>query len=249
MRLFIISRQKTGTHQIMPMFAHVGKGRMNQMVDIVDRSGIGHQGLEAWGFTGERPNPAKAETIGSLEAFSDMAFGHVAYLPEYHAALMKRPTRIIMNLRDPRDTIVAEWEHTLGMIAKGEKRMAWLNYRRVSDGKLLSDLEDPISELIKIDAIIWQNWLGWLDHEEVIPVRYEDLRLHPRTTVAVLRSRLEGISMTSDDVMVAGLAPRRRNPSFRKGLVGEWKEYFKDHHVALAKKLLTPVMDRMGYYW
>lgn len=218
------------------------------MANVVDRSSIVHKGMDAWGFDSEKlPRPEWEVTASALREMGQLTFGHIAYLPEYAEAVQAQPTKVLFNARDPRDVVVAEYEHIKTMIARSSRPHAWLNYRRESDGKRVIDLLDPLAEIIRIDAHKWRNWIGWLDHDFTVMVRFEDLRMRPNTTVDKLIEELEGCSLPMRDMMVRKTRPAPKSPSFRLGRVGEWKRYFSPHHIKLADELLGPIITRLGY--
>ncbi len=234
-RLLLTSYQKTGTHQAMQMLMH-------DIPDIVDRSGIGLRGLKSVGFLADfhGPLPRTGETIEALRHFRGKAFGHIAYLPQYAEVVQAVPTQVIFNIRDPRDVIVSEYENM--KIAPHK----WPNLM-MQNGKRVIDQDDPIEILIKAASIRWPNWFGWLYHEFVYVLRYEELRLRTVATVKRLREDLPNCPFPPESEMIANAQKTEWSTTFRKGLVGEWKTYFEPHHIELAKELLTPIMDVLGY--
>ncbi len=86
-----------------------------------------------------------------------------------------------------------------------------------------------------------------MKHDIVKTVRYEDLRLHTKETLTGICTWLEGNFCNPVDEMVKDALPKRANPTFRKGNVGDWKSTFKPHHVLLAEDLLGDVLEEMGY--
>jgi len=240
MRFFLTSYQKSGTHQVYPMF-------MPNCPSVEDKSGWIHNGMDEWGFVHPLPREERFKTCAQLETFASRAFGHIPYLPDYAEAVQTKPTKVLFNIRDPRDVVVSEWENILTFKKKGALGHAWLNYKRASDGKRIDELDDPLSEIIKIDAIKWLNWIGWLNHDYVTVVRYENLRLHADKTIDIILEKFKGCNMPSKEEMLKKKKPGSVTPSFRKGLVGEWRKYFEPHHVELANEKLGYVMDLFGY--
>ncbi|KKM88333.1 hypothetical protein LCGC14_1259770 [marine sediment metagenome] len=246
MRMFLTSYQKTGTHQAYPMF-------MPNCPMIEERGHI--QNLGMYEFIRRKnpgPLPTYVKTLDQLRDFDSRAFGHIAYHPEYAAAIQSRPTKVIFNYRDPRDVIVAELEMIRKHIRAGTIHHAWHNYKRFSDEIRVIDRPNPIAELIYIASIKWKNWIGWFDQDYVIPLKFEDLRLKPDETVAKLCQALKGCSLPKSpqsmvDATKRGRIPGSQVPTFRKGLVGEWKHYFTEKDSLLAKSLLGEILARMGY--
>jgi len=251
-RLFITSYQKSGTHQSYPMF-------MPECPSIVDRSGMGNKGMDDWGFpSGIYPRPKMSETCDVLRTFNKhgrdhvRAFGHVAYLPEYAEAVQTASTKVVFNVRDPRDVIIAEIAHIKKFEREGRISHAWLNYKRESDDKRINEIADPITEMIMIAAAKWKNWIGWLDHDFVTRLQFEELRLRPLETANWLTEQLKPVVLPKSppqmvEAAAAGRKPGSLTPSFRKGKVGEWKSLFKAHHKKLAYELMGEIIERLGY--
>lgn len=232
-RMFLTSYQKSGTHQIMPALRigpDVIEFSKNDMLDLPPRYG-------RW-YGRELNTQAVAVTCDTLRAYEGKAFGHISYLPEYADALQAVPTKVLFNVRDPRDVIVAEFHS----IQKG----GWPNLFVPLYQKEISLLDDPISELIELAAARWPHWLGWLDHDWVMEVKYEDLRLDSEATV---RKIIEFVYPYRFDFnsTLQGLNPRPKNPTFRKGIPGEWRETFTAEHKERASNMLGEIITRLGY--
>jgi hypothetical protein len=242
MRLFIVSYHKSGTHQIMPMF--------NALPDVVDRS------WNDWINVPDRYNLNKhinqegvQETAQNLMKFkhnSNRAFGHLSYMPEYAEVFLKTDTKVLFNIRDPRDIIVSEYENAQRKYASGDD-MPLFNFYDTENERFLYKQDDPITELIIFAAARWPRWIGWLDHDFVLPVKYEDLRLRTRKTVEDIVEWLEGKECDNVDLIVSRAKPVPDNPTFRKGQPGEWLVKFEPHHVKLAEELLGDIIKRLGY--
>ena len=235
MRLFLTTYNKTGTHQIMPalrIFNDV-EDRSNNSLSYVSRyvpdridAYIDDEGVK--------------RTCEDLKSFEVHAFGHLSYMPEFVDALQTRPTKVIFNVRDPRDVIVAELHN---MMKHGYN--SWLNFPLIDKSCYVSD-DDPISHLIDF-ATRWYRWIGWLDHDFVYKVKYEDLRLHPEETVVDMWKWLGDDYRIDTGAVVRGLLPKDHNPTFRKGAVGDWKEHFTDAHKKKAEEMLGEIITLLGY--
>lgn len=246
MRLFITSYQKSGTHQIMPMFG-------GMMPDVVDR---GHsQWVDApkrFGLNRDINYEGVQETIRHLLYFkhhSNIAFGHVAYMPEYAKVLEDTNTLVLFNVRDPRDVVVAEYMNGLRQIAADGQASPLWNFFDDEAGMRIFEKPDPISDLIELAAARWPRWLGWLDHDFVMKVKYEDLRLNTYETCLKIFQFAQPVGIIDARALEKGTKPKPNNPTFRKGKPGEWAKVFKNHHTKLAKELLTDIMDKLGYKW
>ena len=242
MRVFITSYQKSGTHQIMPA--------LGMRDDIVDRSWVDFTKLPERYLINKEINwdGARNETIPALRTFEGGWFGHIPYLSEY-AEVLEGNTKVLFNVRDPRDVIVANYHSIKKVYYKteppGKKGYGHLNLRD-KKGKLVIEKDDPISELIEIESCRWPEWLGWLNHNFVMQVKYEDLRMNPVPTIKKIEEFLKPYEINVVK-SVKGLYPNHGNPTFRRGRVGDWKIEFDDTHKKLAEKLLGETIVKLGY--
>lgn len=242
MRLFITSYQKSGTHQIMPAFG----GMMKQ---IVGRAYVDMAAVRGYGMTGINYDGIP-ETCENLSTFERIAFGHLPYMKEYADALQAQPTKVLFNVRDPRDVVVANYYNILKIYYKakppGKKGLGHLNLRDEVTGELVIKKADPIKALIEIESYRWPEWSGWLKHDFVMMVKYEDLRENPDETVQKIADFVAPYDVDVNAV-VGNLKPRHDNPTFRAGRIGDWKKEFTDEHKKLAEKLLGKVIVKLGY--
>ena len=242
MRLFIVSYQKSGTHQIMPMFGMIP--------DVVDRSWQDWVDVpKRYRLNTEINREGIIETVKNLRTFkhqSNKAFGHLTYLPEYAKVLEETDTRVLFNTRDPRDVIVSEYENAKRKVSAGDK-MPLHNFYDAEEEKFLYDHDDPITELIIFAAARWPRWIGWLDHDFVKQIKYENLRLRTLETTREIFDWVRGTGCESADKMAQKAKPVPSNPTFRKGAPGEWLIKFEPHHVELADELLGDVIEKLGY--
>lgn len=246
MRLLITTYQKCGTYQLYPMFANDAGHEIPQLVDHSYHTLDGlpehlHPPIEHQAGGIEK-------TVNEFRAFKHRAFGHIPYQPEWVEALQSRSTKVIFAIRDPRDVIVSEHEYmkkTVGHSGRGAGLWNWLV---PGTEKTVTEMDDPLAFLIESAFYRWQNWYGWLDHDFVMPVKYESLRLEKGETIEQIRQFLAGVpALASAAEMIERTKPTPHNRTFRKGAVGDWKIHFSDHHIELGKEFLNPVMERLGY--
>jgi hypothetical protein len=241
MRLLLTSYPKSGTHQIYPMF-------QPSMINIEDRSSMNLKGTDKFGFpypSADFPLPGHKKTYSDIVAFKGKAFGHLAYLPEFAQACQTTPTKVIFNVRDPRDIIISELENMRSKKSVGKIGL-WDTFLE-AEGKYLSDTDDPIALLIKFASARWPNWLGWLDHPSVEICHYEDLRSYTDQAVAKLCRVVDPGLLGHDKEWMVKRAQSKKSATFRKGLIGEHRRYFTGIHWALCDQYLSSIMARLGY--
>ena len=241
MRLLITSYQKSGIHQIYPMF-------LPDVPNVVDRSYNEMLDMPKYLHLSTEINQSgMKEVVEKLRTFNGKLMGHLTYLPEYAEALQAQPTKVLFNIRDPRDVVIAEYESGLRHLREGRKAKPLWDFVDDRDGKSAFEREDVIAELIVYAAARWPRWLGWLDHDFVLPVKYEDLRLKPIETITSICIWLVPFQCDQISHLAIRAQPKSTNPTFRRGIPGEWKEKFTEKHRKLSEELLTPIIERLGY--
>jgi len=223
------------------------------MPDVVDR---GHSSFinmpKRYGLNRDINWDGVEETVKNLRVFKhsqNMAFGHVAYMPEYAEVLEETDTLVLFNIRDPRDVVIAEYENARRKIEADPQSLPLWDFYDEEAGMRIFQKPDPIIDLIIFAAARWPRWLGWMDHDFVKVVKYEDLRLRTHETCQEIFKFAQGVGIIDARALAKGTMPKPENPTFRKGQPGEWAEKFKPHHTKLAKELLSDIIERMGYAW
>jgi len=242
MRFFLTSYQKSGTHQIMPA--------LGIRPDVVDRSGNDVRNIPfGYNVSREIMKEGVMKTCHDLASFGGAAFGHISYLPEFWNSLQKTPTKVIFNIRDPRDVVVSNYYNIRRLHFGKDPGHGHLNYFNNDTGKCLMDSDDPLSELIKIEAARWPHWLGWLDQdpELLMVVRYDELRQSGRETLERIFEWSAPHIFPDIEHSLKVMSPRTDLPSVRRCMVGEHKELFEERHMKLAEELMGDTIERLGY--
>jgi len=178
----------------------------------------------------------------------DRAFGHIAYRPEFADACEENGVKVIFNVRDPRDVVISLYENRHKYDDPNVKGRPLWDFLDYEDNTFVFQKEDVISELIEITAAMWEQWTAWADHSFVYVLKYENLRLRTKEECEKLHDWAGPATAIPDvDTLIKKSHPRPKNPTFRKGMPGEWNLAFKDHHVKLANKLFAETFEKLGY--
>ena len=114
------------------------------------------------------------------------------------------------------------------------------------DGKRLSEKDDPLLWCIRLAPYWWKGWLPWIENK--VPdliLRFEDLvGPNKRQIIGQLAEKI-GPEFSVDEAL-ARIDPNK-SMTFRKGLVGEWKNEFQPHHIKLFEEIMGYTMETLGY--
>ena len=155
--------------------------------------------------------------------------------------------------RDPRDVVVSHVFYVTDMEAR---HVHHEYYRSLSDfnarlkvsilGRAHADIEFPNI------ADRFAPYLGWLDHDEVLSLHFEDL-IHARLAALnwiidhfLARVPLQVPRALALECLESSINPKR-SPTFRSGKTGEWKKYFTEEHKRLFKDVAGDLLIRLGY--
>jgi hypothetical protein len=225
-KVFLISIQKSGTN----MVAQALKGGK-----LLTFRGSLYR---------EKPLPNVMQQLRTFEGF---ARHHLPWRKEY-ADILRSPNIVTFFLyRDPRDIIVS-WKHWISRPNFGE---GWLNFK-LESGELVADCRDPYAEIIKAAPAKFSQFFGWLDEDFVHQLRYEDLMKKEVRQLQKIH-KLVGGAYGSVEQMRGRIIRKHdpnKNPTFRRGKIGDWKMEFRPRHIKLFKEGgMMNVMDRLGYDW
>lgn len=99
----------------------------------------------------------------------------------------------------------------------------------------------------------YEGVFRWLEQENVMCLRYEDLINHREATLASMLDEVEKtgykIPTPREDalsILVEAIQPRKSH-TFRSGKTGSWKEFFTDEHKRLFKDVAGDLLARLEY--
>jgi len=99
----------------------------------------------------------------------------------------------------------------------------------------------------------YARFIAWLNFPGILPVRFEDLIQNRAQTISVMLDHLEqaGYQIPLDRQVaiekVARSIDPKRSPTFRKGVVGDWRNHFTDEHKRLFKESAGDLLIQLGY--
>jgi hypothetical protein len=158
--------------------------------------------------------------------------------------------RILYLLRDVRDVMTSYYFYINGFLKKDADKVENFSARHFQE-----HLDARLPEYC-----VHVN--GWLKkyQGELLPVRYEDLKSDYIGTLKAIRSFLELENIATEaDVKHKYMDNFRQQDNFtnvlqgnnmdfyRKGVVGDWKNYFTDQHIATVKLVAGKMLVELGY--
>jgi hypothetical protein len=205
------------------------------------------------GESGRKRSPEQALAwLDSLHP-CDIASAHLFARPEAVKRVCSPKFIPYFIFRDPRDVVVSHVFYVTDMEAR---HVHHEYYQSLPDfnarlnvsilGRADTNIEFPnIAER-------FAPYLGWLEHDEVLSIHFEDL-INDRAAALtrIMNHVLARVSLPAPrqlilDSLEASINPKR-SPTFRSGKTGEWKKYFTREHKNIFKEVAGDLLVKLGY--
>lgn len=246
--LFANSFPKSGTHlltQVLQGFTRLGPAVDSGLPAVVTYRGD----------TG-RERPA-SDIMADLERLlpGDIAYGHLHALPQAVQYLCQTGFAAFFILRDPRDVVVSHVHYVTDIEPDHIHHAYYTQVLQDFDQRLRTSILGLPDENIPFPDIYqrFAPYLGWLEHPEVLCLRYEDfLQDREHTLGMILDHATRGGFPVAQDrqaairVLADSIDPQR-SPTFRNGKIGGWQAQFSPEHKTLFKRVSGELLIRLGY--
>lgn len=246
--LFANSFPKSGTHlltQILDGFTQIGPAVNSGLPAVVTYDG----------FSG-RQRPV-GEILDDLERLlpGDIAYGHVHATPEIVEFIANAHFAFYFILRDPRDVVVSHVHYVTDMEPNHIHHDYYKNELSSFDERLSISIQGRPELEIEFPNIHqrFEPFMGWLEQPNVSTLRYEDLLLERKSTLAQVLdfATQRGFPLQVEreialERLENSIDPQR-SPTFRTGKTGGWKDQFTAAHKQLFKDISGDLLIRLGY--
>jgi hypothetical protein len=168
--------------------------------------------------------------------------------------------------RDGRDVLISQYYHYLFKNERGNaygvdiarSDLDFLDYNDIKNN--LPKFMKHVYETKKHPKFSWSEFVNkWAELEGAVNVKYEDLRLNTSTELQKIAKKLNGIKLSdakaqkiADEYSFESQAKRKAgeeniNSFMRKGIVGDWKNYFTQESKELFAKYAGDELITLGY--
>jgi hypothetical protein len=262
---FANSFPKSGTHlliQVIQGFTRIGPAIDSGLPAIVT-------------FEGDTGRQRKETEI--LRDFhrllpGDIGYGHVHALPGVVEYMCRGGVAAYFILRDPRDVAISHVYYLTEMEPRHIHHRYFQEVLKTFDERLMATIEGVGGDEIEFRSDIlgtgkgeWKRinlpsirerfepFMGWLEHPEVLTMRYEDLNDQREAALeqildhAILRGFQPNINRQAAIRMLDASIRPQRSPTFRSGKSGGWRSAFSEEHKGLFKEITGDLLIRLGY--
>jgi len=241
-----ISFPKSGTHlldQILLGFSNVAP--FSKRVHSFYAEYEGESGLK-------RDPEQGLAWLNSLRA-GDVASAHLFSRPDAIARVTSPRFVPYFIFRDPRDVVVSHVFYVTDMEAHHVHHAYYQSLPDFNARLTVSILGKPDANIEFLNiGDRFAPYLGWLDHDEVLTIHFEDL-IHARAATLtrimehlLVRAPLQTNRQLILNSLETSINPTK-SPTFRSGKTGEWKKYFTDEHKKIFKDVAGDLLIKLGY--
>jgi hypothetical protein len=205
------------------------------------------------GESGKKREPEKA--LAWLDALRprDVASAHLFARPESVARVISPKFIPYFIFRDPRDVVVSHVFYVTDMEARHVHHDYYQSLPDFDSRLKVSILGRPDADIeFSNIADRFAPYLGWLDHQEVLTIHFEDL-IHDRAATLtrimdhlLARTPLQTTRQLILNSLETSINPTK-SPTFRSGKTGEWKKHFTDEHKKIFKEVAGDLLVKLGY--
>ena len=155
--------------------------------------------------------------------------------------------------RDPRDVVVSHVFYVTDMEARHVHHDYYQSLPDFSTRLNVSIMGRPDTSIeFPNIADRFTPYLGWLDHDEVLSVHFEDLINDRAATLNrildhfLARAPIQVPRQLILESLESSINPKR-SPTFRSGKTGEWKKHFTEKHKKIFKDVAGDLLVKLGY--
>jgi len=153
--------------------------------------------------------------------------------------------------RDPRDKIVSHVLYAMD-IHPGHAMADY--YRKLESMEVRVDATiRGVPGLVEDVRTTYESYLGWLDHAQFMPLRFEDLIEQQDQTVGRMLEYMQarGVALAIEReaairLLLRAMAPDH-SPTFRAGRTGDWRGHFTAANQQTFDEVAGDLLERLGY--
>jgi hypothetical protein len=197
------------------------------------------------------------KVLANLQRYhpGDIAYGYIRARQPFISLLTQQGRAMVFVYRDPRDMIVSHVFYATQMHTEHGMHRYYTETLKTMEERIqaaIRGVDAPGSELSPVRKK-YMGYLGWLEHPEVLCIRFEDLTLDRQNTLMCILDYLErrGFHPTLPrarevELLEQAIAPQRSG-TFRKGQPGGWREHFTEANKEYFKQMAGDLLLRLKY--
>jgi hypothetical protein len=183
----------------------------------------------------------------------EVAYTNLAARAEFVHLLTRPGMATIYVYRDPRDLVVSQVFYVTEMYEAHALHDYAAHTLRSMDERLdLFILGNPD---MQVPTILdrYKSYSGWLEEPGVLALRFEDLIVNRRASLAAILGYIEQQGFQPSlaeekcvDILEQAIVPQK-SPTFRRGQPGNWREHFSEQNKQHFRDVTGDLLVTLGY--
>ena len=241
--VLVTAQPKNGTHLIMETLGLIPGMKPSPLTDIV------------WS---REKREASLQKLYSIRK-GEFAKAHLIYNSAVEKPVKENNIRVFNMIRDPRDNLVSHvfylkkntrhrlHPYIMSLEDDSARLMAMIKGFQFHNGKKTLNTNPAKTPLM--------NWLNWFNCKNCLTITFENLVGEKGGGSKVLQQEeikkiLQHLDVTINEDLVTNIAENCYNtdsPTFRRGLIGDWKNFFTVEHKEELKQQCNDYLVHFGY--
>lgn len=185
----------------------------------------------------------------------EIRYGYIDYREPFHHLLTGSDIATVFIYRDPRDLLVSHVFYATDIHEGHGMHDYYAEELGSMEERLNVAIEGCEIPGLELPNVLdrYQIHFPWIEGDEVLSLRFEDLILDRERTLGRIVDYISGYGVEfgvsrSHAIRVLGQAIRpQRSGTFRKGEPGNWREHFTEENKARFKAVAGGLLRRLGY--
>lgn len=183
----------------------------------------------------------------------DIRYGYLHAREPYLSLLCAPHWATIFLYRDPRDMLVSHVFYATDMYSQHGMHRYYTETLTSMEERLNAAIAGVVEPALSSVRQRYDNYLAWLEHPEILPLRFEDLIIARDAALNRLLDYLAArgfecaISRShAIEALKSGIASHKSG-TFRKGQPGNWRDHFTDANKSRFNEVAGDLLIRLGY--
>ena len=185
----------------------------------------------------------------------DIGYGHLHAKKNLKDVLTSENFASYFIFRDPRDVVVSHVHYVTEMEPEHVHHRYYSQTLKTFEQRLKTSILGLPDITIPFPSIHdrFEPYIGWLELEQVLSIRFEDFIQHRESTLEKILDHAlnRGFQILAPkqkavDILVSFIQPEK-SPTFRTGTVGRWRDVFSPEMKTIFKDVAGDLLIRLGY--
>jgi hypothetical protein len=185
----------------------------------------------------------------------DIGYGYLAASNKFVEALTRPGIGSIFVYRDPRDMIVSHVFYATEMFQDHGMYRYYNEKLNTMEERINAAIGGVTEAGFELKGVRdrYEAYMGWREQQQILCLRFEDLRLEQENSLSRILDYLEGkgyqpeIDRQQAVKMLGSAIQPQKSGTFRKSQPGNWREHFTQKNIDFFKESSGDMLVDLGY--